>query len=223
MSNAAVPDLEGVETQRGSLHVFAHRDFALFFTAASISNAGSWMQLVAVQALMYKLTEQGTWLGISTVATLAPAVVLTPYAGVLADRISCQFMLKVTQSVQMVAAVTMWAMYVSDSITPWWIVAFGVVNGASTGFQTAAWQSFVPLLVPPHEILHAVRLNSTQYTVARAMGPALGGLVVTQWGIGVAIACNAVTYLLVIAVLFAVHPRLKPRAGPDRRRVGGPG
>ena len=208
MSDLVVADADELPKRRSSLHVFGYRDFALFFTAASISNAGSWMQLVAVQALMYKLTERGSWLGASTVATLVPAVLLTPYAGVLADRVSRQTILKLTQTAQMIAAATMWGLYVNGSITPWWIVAIGFCNGVATGFQTAAWQSFVPLLVPPGDILHAVRLNSTQYTVARAVGPAVGGVIVAISGIGAAIMFNAVTYLLVITVLFSVTPRL---------------
>ena len=193
---------------RGSLHIFRHRDFALFFTAASISNGGSWMQLVAVQALMYDLTHRGSWLGLSTVVSLVPAVILTPYAGVLADRVSRQTILQITQTVQMCMAFTMWGLYVSHVITPWWIIGLGFVNGVATGFQTSAWQSFVPLLVPADEMLQAVRLNSVQFTLARAIGPALGGLVVRFGGIGAAILCNAVTYLLVIATLLVVHPRV---------------
>ena len=214
MSDLVAPEIDDVAPQRGSLHIFRYRNFALFFSAAAISNAGGWMQLIAVQALMYKLTGRGSWLGASTVASLVPGVLLTPYAGVLADRISRQTILKVTQSLQMIVAAAMWVIYVHGSITPWWIVVLSLMNGVAVGFQTAAWQSFVPLLVPPHEILHAVRLNSTQYTVARAVGPAIGGIVVAISGIGSAIACNAITYLLVIGVLFAVEPRV--HATPSR-------
>ncbi len=194
--------------EHGSLHILRHRDFALFFTAASISNGGSWMQLVAVQALMYDLTHRGSWLGLSTVVSLVPAVILTPYAGVLADRVSRQTILQITQTVQMCMAFTMWGLYVSNVITPWWIIGLGFVNGVATGFQTSAWQSFVPLLVPADEMLQAVRLNSVQFTLARAIGPALGGIVVRFGGIGAAILCNAFTYLLVIATLLVVHPRV---------------
>jgi MFS family permease len=196
------------EPVRGSLHIFRHRDFALFFSAASISNGGSWMQLVAVQALMYDLTHRGTWLGLSTVVSLVPAVLLTPYAGVLADRVSRQTILQITQTVQMFTAFALWGLYAGHVITPLWIIALGFVNGVATGFQTSAWQSFVPLLVPTEEMLQAVRLNSVQFTLARAIGPALGGLVVRFGGIGAAILTNAVTYLLVIATLIVVHPRV---------------
>ncbi|HEY4331924.1 MAG TPA: MFS transporter [Ilumatobacteraceae bacterium] len=194
-------------TQRGALDIFRHRDFTLFFSAASISNGGSWMQLVAVQALLYQLTNSGTWLGFSTVVSLVPAVILTPYAGVLADRISRMLILKITQTVQMVSAFALWGLYIGHAVTPWWIIVIGFVNGVSTGFQSAAWQSFVPLLVPDELMLQAVRLNSVQYTLARAIGPAIGGIVVRLGGFGAAIMVNAITYLLVIAVLLIVHPR----------------
>ena len=205
----------------GSLRIFRNRDFALFFTAAAISNGGSWMQLIAVQALLFDLTNSGSWLGLSTVVTLVPALLLTPYAGVLADRLSRQSILRTTQTVQMAMAFALWALYVSDIVTPWWIIIIGFVNGVATGFQTSAWQSFVPLLVPDDEMLQAVRLNSVQFTMARAIGPAFGGLVVRFGGIGAAIMCNAVTYLLVIAVLVIVRPRANLTTARSRRVIEG--
>lgn len=205
----------------GSLRIFRNRDFALFFTAAAISNGGSWMQLIAVQALLFDLTNSGSWLGLSTVVTLVPALLLTPYAGVLADRLSRQSILRITQTVQMAMAFALWALYVSDIVTPWWIIIIGFVNGVATGFQTSAWQSFVPLLVPDEEMLQAVRLNSVQFTMARAIGPAFGGLVVRFGGIGAAIMCNAVTYLLVIAVLVIVRPRANLTTARSRRVIDG--
>src|SRR4051812_41869649 len=174
----------------GSLEIFRHRDFALFFTTAAISNGGTWMQLVAVQALLYDLTSSGTWLGLSTVVSLVPALLLTPYAGVLADRVSRQTILQITQTVQMLTAFALWGLYVGHVVTPGWIVVMGFLNGVSTGFQTAAWQSFVPLLAPPEDMLQAVRLNSAQFTMARAIGPAFGGLIVKFGGVGAAILGN---------------------------------
>lgn len=212
---------EKVPLDRGSLHIFRHRDFALFFGAAAISNGGSWMQLIAVQALLFDLTNSGSWLGLSTVVTLVPATLLTPYAGVLADRVSRQSILRVTQAVQMAMAFTLWTLYVSDVITPWWIIVIGFVNGVATGFQTAAWQSFVPLLVPNEQMLQAVRLNSVQFTMARAIGPAFGGLLVRFGGIGAAIMFNAITYLLVIASLIIVRPRANITAARGHRVIDG--
>src|SRR3954471_12042159 len=100
----AAEESEQLPPRAGSLRIFRHRDFALFFSAAAISNGGTWMQLIAVQALLFDLTDSGAWLGLSTVATLVPALILTPYAGVLADRISRQLILQVTQTLQMLTA-----------------------------------------------------------------------------------------------------------------------
>jgi len=138
---------------------------------------------------------------------LLPAVFLTLHAGVLADRMSRRKILLVTQTVQMLCAFGLWGFYLADAIRPGLIVAIGLVGGIATGFQTSAWQSFVPLLVPKEELLDAVKLNSVQFTLARAIGPGLAGAVVTTMGTGAAILINALTYFLVIGALFVSNPR----------------
>lgn len=193
--------------RKGSLGALRHRDFALFWTAAAISNGGGWMQMVAVPALLYDMTGSSTWLGVSSMASLLPAVFLTLHAGVLADRMSRRSILLITQTVQMSCAFGLWGFYLADAIRPSLIVIIGLIGGIATGFQTAAWQSFVPLLVPKEELLDAVKLNSVQFTLARAIGPGLAGAVVTTMGTGAAILINAVTYLLVIGALFISNPR----------------
>jgi MFS family permease len=140
---------------------------------------------------------------------------------VLADRLSRQNILLVTQSLQMMTAFSLWALYVAGLVTPWWIIVIGLINGIATGFQTAAWQSFVPLLVPEADMLQAVRLNSVQFTLARAIGPAFAGLVVGLAGIGAAIMCNAVTYLLVIVTLLVVKPRPNVTTARSQRVLQG--
>jgi len=206
-----------VTQRKGSLRALRHRDFALFWTAAAISNGGSWMQLVAVPALLYDLTNSSTWLGVSSMASLIPAVFLTPHAGVLADRVSRRSILLVTQTVQMTMAFLLWTLYLTGDIRPGLIVTLGLLGGIATGFQTAAWQSFVPLLVPADELLDAVKLNSVQFTLARAVGPGLAGLVVSTLGTGAAILINASTYLLVIGALFVSNPRQTIDHTADRR------
>ncbi|MGA0878825.1 MAG: MFS transporter [Ilumatobacteraceae bacterium] len=206
-----------VGPRRSSLRALRHRDFALFWTAAAISNGGGWMQLVAVPALLYDLTGSSTWLGVSSMAGLLPAVFLTPHAGVLADRVSRRRILIITQCVQMLCAFGLWLLYTTDHISPGSIVAIGLIGGISTGFQTSAWQSFVPLLVPAEELLDAVKLNSVQFTLARALGPALAGAVVGTLGTGAAILINAITYTLVIAALVISRPRQTLAASSNAR------
>jgi MFS family permease len=205
-----------------SFSALRHRRFAIFWVAACISNGASWMQTIAVPAVIFKITNSATWVGAITMAALVPAVVLTPFAGVLADRRSRRAILMVTQSLQMVAAFAMWGLWLSGHLTPWPVLALSLLNGLGTGVQTAVWQSFVPLLVPRDEMLHAVRLNSMQFTMARAIGPAMAGLVLTRWGVGMAIFVNAATYLLVVAALVVVRVRpldARPAAGGVLRQI----
>ncbi len=191
-----------------AIEALRHRDFALFFSAAAISNAGNWMQLVALPAILFEMTNSATWLGISSMATLLPAVVLTPYAGVLADRVSRRNILLATQTVQMTVAFAMFFLFHADALTPNGIISLGFLAGCATGIQTSAWQSFVPLLVPQHLLLDAVQLNSAQYTLARALGPAFAGVIVKLSGAGLALFVDALTYVLVLGALILCHPRI---------------
>jgi MFS family permease len=209
----------------GARQALRHRDFARFFWAAAISNAGAWMQIVALPAILFDLTDSATWLGVSSVATMLPAVILTPYAGVLADRVSRRKILIVTQSIQRTIAFVLFGWYQSGTLTPWGIVGCGFIGGCATGIQTAAWQSFVPLLVPPHLLLEAVKLNSAQYTLARALGPAVAGVLVKVSGPGLALLADAITFVLVIAALVSSRPRtgggLRPEGSVWAVMVGG--
>ena len=149
--------------------VLRNRNFAVFFGAAVVSNSGTWMQQVAVFALIYDLSgHRGAWLGIVSLAAALPMTVLTPVAGVLADRLPRRLILIVTQLVQAAAAFALWLLYVGDSLTSWRIVGLVFVGGVASGFQMAAWQAFVPTLVPRSQLVEAVRLNSLQFTVSRA-------------------------------------------------------
>jgi MFS family permease len=190
-----------------SFGALRHRRFAIFWVAASISNGANWMQIVAVPAVIFSITRSATWLGAISFATLVPAVILTPFAGVLADRYSRRGILIITQTAQMVVAFAMWGLWLSGHLRPWPVFALSLLGGVATGVQTAVWQSFVPLLVPREEMLNAVRLNSLQFTLARAIGPGFAGIVLTTWGPGAAIFLNAATYALVIAALVFVRVR----------------
>jgi MFS family permease len=187
--------------------VLRHRDFRIFFIAASVSNGAGFMEQVAVPVLLYDLTGKATWLGIAAMASLIPATLLTPYAGVLADRVPRRTILIVTQTINMLTSLTLWLFYMTGHVNPWVIVGLNVFHGIAAGFQTSAWQSFVPMLVPEEDMIDAVRLNSVQFTLARAIGPAFAGVMVAAWSVGAAIFTNAITFLLVIGVLVVIRPR----------------
>jgi MFS family permease len=204
---------EPAAPRSGLRHAFAtfrYRDFALFWSAALISNTGNWMQSITVPYVLYLMTRSGTWLGIAAFANFFPALAVGPWAGSLADRFSRRSIVLVTQSVQMVVAFSLWAVWVTGLATPWVLLAHVFVYGAASGINIASWQSFVPQLVPREALLGAVRLNSVQFTGARALGPMLAGLVLAVFGPATSFMANALSFLVVIGALLMVHPYPAP-------------
>jgi len=194
-----------------------HRDFALFWSAGLVSNTGSWMQNITVPYVLYELTHSTTWLGLSAFASFFPSLIMGPVAGTLADRYSRRAILIITQTLLMLIAFSLWWFWVSGRATPDIILVHLFLAGFTSGINIASWQSFVPLLVPGDDMINAVRLNSMQFTGARAFGPAVGGLVLARFGPATAFMFNAVTFLLVIGALVAVRPRVATPTGRGRR------
>jgi MFS family permease len=197
-------------TPRNSLSVLRYRDYAIFWGAALISNTGTWMQSIAAPFVIYQLTRSTTWLGIAAFMAFFPALLMGPLAGSLADRYPRKTILLFTQTAMMLVAFALWGTWVADIATAEVIVGLLMLSGIASGLNITAWQAFVPQLVPRTELLHAVRVNSMQFVAGRAFGPALAGLVLEVYGAGTAFLLNAMSFLLVIAALVAIHPHPVP-------------
>jgi MFS family permease len=183
------------------------RDFKLFWSAALLSNTGTWMQIITVPFVLDELTHSTVWVGVGAFCTFFPTTVVTPLAGSLADRYSRRTVLLWAQTVTMIGAFALWGIWVSGIATPELIVACVTVCAIGAGITIASWQAFVTQLVPAEAMLSAVRLNSMQFTGARAFGPALAGLVLAQFGPGTAFLTNGLSFLLVIGALFLIPAR----------------
>jgi MFS family permease len=191
----------------GALAALKHRDFAIFFSAALCSNTGTWMQTITVPYVLDQLTHSTVWVGVGAFATFFPSTIVGPLAGALADRHDRRTIMLCSQVLLMCSALALWAIWVSGVATPMLIVACVVVGAFGAGITIAAWQAFVPQLVPPAALVSAVRLNAMQFTGARAFGPALAGLVLAQFGPGTAFLANALSFLLVIGALLLIAAR----------------
>lgn len=206
----------------GVFAALRYRDYALFWCAAIVSNSGTWMQTITVPFVIFRLTHSTTWVGFTAFMAFGPALVVVPIAGSLADRLPRKQVVFVTQTVMMGAAFALWAIWISGAATPGIILAVLFVSAMAGGVNIASWQSLVPQLVPHEHMLNAIRLNSMQFTAARAFGPALAGLVLAQFGPGTAFLFNAVTFLLVLVAVVAIHPRpidLPPNPPPVREHL----
>jgi MFS family permease len=191
----------------GPLAAFRSREFSVFFGAGLLSNTGTWMQTVTVPYVVDQLTHSTALVGVSAFAAFFPATVVGPLAGSLADRYDRRTVLIWAQVVMMSMAAALWATWASGVATTPIILGIVVVSGLGSGITTAAWQAFVPQLVTRPVLLSAVRVNSMQFTAARAFGPALAGLVLATLGPSAAFGFNAISFLAVIGALLTIVPR----------------
>ncbi|CAN5848164.1 MFS transporter [soil metagenome] len=142
-------------------------------------------------------------------AQFAPAALMAPLGGSVADRFHRRNVLLVTQSAMAALALVLWALWTADLASPAAIAVVVALTGVVGGINIASWQAFVSELVPRSVLLNAVTLNSAQFNGARAFGPALGGVILATLGPGWAFAINAISYAGVLVALALVRmPRL---------------
>jgi MFS family permease len=180
-----------------------HPRFRLLWMASVISNIGSFFQGVAAGWLMLELTHSAWWVGLMAASATLPLLGLALPAGALADIVDRRRILLVSQTIMGSAALGMAAVVYFDVVTPWLLLTLGLVLGAGLAINLPAWQALVPDLVPRGLVASAVALNSVSFNVARAVGPALGGLIVATAGADVAFLLNSVSYVAVLSVILS--------------------
>lgn len=194
---------------------FSNRNFAIYTSGNSISLLGFWVHRVAAGWLAWELTGSGFWLGAIAFADLCPVVVLGPIAGALADRFDRRRVSVVCQILSLAQATALCALTAAGSISIEMLFALTLCLGVFGAVHQPARLSLVPSLVRTEDLSSAVAITSVIFNLARFVGPALSGVIITMGGIAPAFAFNALTYLASIAALLSL--RLLPRvsaAGP---------
>ena len=194
-----------------SLRPLRHRDFALLWTAALVSNVGTWMQTVAVGVLVTLRTGQAGWTGLVAAAAFLPMGLLSPVGGAMADRHDRRRWLLLTTIGETVfaAVLTVLAATGNAGPVPVTLVVFG--GGAMTAIGLPAYQAMLPDMVGRRDLLGAISLSSAQWNLGRVIGPALAGAVIVIGSYTWAFAVNAVSFAAVIIALLLVRPRRAPR------------
>ena len=185
------------------------REFRNLWIAALASNAGSWMQTVAAAWLMTTLTTSPVMASLVQTASTLPSFLLAIPAGALADSIDRRQLLLWTQSWMLAASAILGIMTMVGVTGPWSLLALAFALGLGAAVNGPAWAASIPELVPPEQLASAVTLNSVQFNAARAIGPAFAGIILASSGPGVAFLFNAISFLGVLAAIFAW--RSKPR------------
>ena len=194
-----------------SLRPLRHRPFALLWSAGLISNVGSWMQTVAVGALVVARTGQATWAVLVAAGAFLPLGLLSPIGGALADRLPRRPVLIAGNLAAAATAAALALLVAAGHASPGAVLALVTVQGCAQALAGPFQQAILPDLVPRTDFLAAISLNSAQFNLGRIAGPALAGAAVAAFGYPVAFAANALSFFAVVAALAFV--RLAPPAG----------
>ncbi len=197
--------MERATTSGARFAALHHRNFTLLWSGLIVSNAGTWMQNVAQGWLVLQLTNSPLWLGLLGLSFALPMIVLPLIGGAVVDRVHRVHLLYLTQTGQMLVAFGLAALTWLGLINVWHILIASFLSAAFLAFDNPARQALVPDLVPSHDLLNALSLNSASYTGAALIGPAVAGALLGPLGAGTLFFLNGVSFLAVLIALMALR------------------
>jgi MFS family permease len=201
----------------GSFDSLRYRNYRLLWIGAALSNVGTWMQSVALSWYVFVLTQSPFWVSFVTFVNFVPTI-LSPIGGVFTDRLDRKRILLVTQTLMMVDAAALAVLAALGRASLFAVLSLTFGQGLAFALNGPTWQAFVPSLVPPEAMVNAIALNSAQFSLARVIGPALGGVLIVSAGPSVVFGINAGSFVAVLVALAMVRvPRHEPP--PHRRKV----
>ena len=176
----------------------------MYFIGQIISFSGTWMQTIAMGLLVLKLTGSGTTLGIVMGLQFLPILLIGPFAGVLIDRFAKRKILFVTQAGAGILALLLGLLVITNLIEIWMIYLFALLLGIITAFDNPTRHTFLMEMVGKGLLKNAVALNATMVNLARMLGPALAGILVLTFGLGICFIINSMTYIAVLVTLIKI-------------------
>lgn len=194
-----------------SLRPLRHRNFALIWSAALLSNIGSWMQTVAVGVLVTAKTGKAGWTGLVAAAAFLPIGLLSPVGGLMADRMDRRKWLFLTTVGETAFAAALTVLAATGHASPGVVTILVFGGGAMSAVGFPAYQAMLPSLVPQAELGSAISLSSAQFNLGRVVGPALAGVAIVAGGYGWAFGINAGSFFAVLVALLLVRlPVVQP-------------
>ena len=192
-------------------------NYRRFFAGQAVSLVGTWMQTVAQAWLVLELTGSGTALGLVAAAQFLPILLLAPYGGVLADRLDKRRILIATQCALGAMALTLGILTATGAVRLWMVVVLALALGVATAIDNPARQAFAQEMVGAGGLRNAVSLNSVLVNTARAVGPAVAGVLIVTVGTGPCFLVNAASYVAVVVALMGMDVgALRPTPREDR-------
>lgn len=180
--------------------------FRALWLAVLVSNIGSWMQTVGAQWLLVPQPHASILVALVQTADMLPDVLLAYVGGVLADTIDRRLLLIVVQGCLVITGLVLTLLTIVGQMPPALLLTLTFLLGAGSAFSTPAYQALIPDLVPRNEIPAASALGSININLARAVGPAIAGVLIVQVGVGAVFALNTATFLVFGLVVAAWRP-----------------
>lgn len=200
------------------IRALSSRNYRLFFAGQGISLIGTWMQMIAMSWLVYRLTDSALLLGVVGFTGQLPSFIFAPLAGVLADRWNRRHILIATQALSMLQAFIAAGLILSGVITVWHLIILSLLLGLVNAFDIPARQSLVVSMVEKKEDLpNAIALNSFLFNGARLVGPTIAGILIAVLGEGMCFLINGISYTAVIAALLAMKISIRQKEGHEPR------
>ena len=201
------------------------RNYRLYFLSQIVSFSGTWMQMIAQSWLVLRLTGSGTALGTVMAMQFLPTLLFGPLGGTIADRFDKRRLIILTQSIAGLLAATLGILTVTGTVELWMVYVIAAGFGAVTAVDNPSRQTFVMEMVGPDDLSNAVTLNSVVVNAARAIGPAIGGVIIASIGIGQCFLVNAASYGTVVLAMLLVrtdllHPTERSARAPGQLREG---
>ncbi len=196
------------------------RNYRLFFAGQLVSQAGTWMQMIAVIWVVLRLTDDGLVLGLVTASQFLPVLLFGAWGGVIADRVDHHRFMLLTQAAFTVIAAAFVGLVFTDRLGIPAIFVLSTLFGFVTAMDNPVRRTLVVDLVGQEDVPNAVALNSSLMTGSRVIGPSVAGALITGVGVEWCFAVNAVTYLAVLVAL-ARMDRSKIRSSPKVAKASG--
>ncbi|NLE76845.1 MAG: MFS transporter [Chloroflexi bacterium] len=207
----------------GTFAALRHRNYRIWFIGQAITLTGTWMQSIATSWLVYQMTGSELALGLISFINSVPPVLLMLPAGALADRLSRRKLLIITQTTFMASAVALALLSALGLLQVWHIAAAAVVSGLASSFAMPTRHALVVELVDDRrDLMNAIALNSTIFSLSKVIGPALGGVILAALGATWCFGLNAVGYLGSLTALFLIRlpeQPLKPKGAPLAKEI----
>jgi MFS family permease len=182
-----------------------HRNYRLFFTGQLVSVIGTWMQNVALAWLVVELTSSPVAVGVLAFCRFIPFTIFGLVAGVVADRFDNRRLVIATQATSMVFSAILAGLVLTGTETLWLVYVLAVLSGTALVFDAPGRHALTFQLVGRSELPNAVALNSSLFNASRVVGPAVAGVLIGLFGVGVCFAINTVSFLAVLTALLSMR------------------